>query len=83
MTGSWLDIVHAARQLRRSPGFTTIAAAVLALGIGANVAIFSLLDAALLRPLPFNKPESLVMLWERAPRFGTQPGSAAQFSRLV
>jgi putative ABC transport system permease protein len=69
MTGSWLDVVHATRQLRRSPGFTAVAAAVLALGIGANVAIFSLLDAALLRPLPFSEPESLVMLWERAPRF--------------
>ena len=69
MTGSWLDVVHATRQLRRSPGFTTVAAAVLALGIGANVAIFSLLDAALLRSLPFSEPESLVMLWERAPRF--------------
>jgi putative ABC transport system permease protein len=69
VTGSWLDVVHATRQLRRSPGFTTVAAAVLALGIGANVAIFSLLDAALVRPLPFPDPASLVMLWERAPRF--------------
>jgi len=67
--GSWLDVVHAARQWRRSPGFATVAAAVLALGIGANVAIFSLLDAALLRPLPFTDPGSLVMVWERAPRF--------------
>ena len=69
MTGLWLDIVHAGRQLRRAPGFTAVAALVLALGIGANVAVFSLLDAALLRPLPFENPASLLMLWERAPRF--------------
>jgi len=67
--GFWLDAKHAVRQLRRSPGFFVVAVTVLALGIGANVAIFSLLDAAVVRPLPFPNPASLVMLWERAPRF--------------
>jgi predicted permease len=79
VTGFWLDARHAARQLRRAPGFTAIAATVLALGIGANVAIFSLLDAALVRPLPFANPSALVMLWERAPRFAHNRVSPLNF----
>lgn len=59
------DVTFAIRQLRRSPGFTAVAAITLALGIGANSAIFALVDAALLRPLPFPEPGRLVMLWER------------------
>lgn len=59
------DVKFAFRQLRRSPAFTLIAAITLALGIGANSAIFALVDATLLRPLPFPDPERLVMLWER------------------
>ena len=62
------DLRYAARVLSRAPGFTVLAAVVLALGIGANSAIFSVVDAALLRPLPFHQADRLVMLWEHAPR---------------
>jgi hypothetical protein len=62
------DVTFALRQLRRSPGFTFIAAITLALGIGANSAIFARVDATLLRPLPFPHPERLVMVSERTER---------------
>src|SRR5687768_18521507 len=61
------DMSFAWRQLRKAPAFTSIAAATLALGIGANSAIFALVDATLLRPLPFPQPGRLVMVWERTP----------------
>jgi putative ABC transport system permease protein len=61
------DLRYAMRLLLRAPGFTLLAAGVLALGIGALAAIFSVVDAALLRPLPFANPGELVMLWEKAP----------------
>ncbi|HTS27418.1 MAG TPA: ABC transporter permease [Bryobacteraceae bacterium] len=64
----WRNLVYAVRVLRQAPGFTAIAVAVLAIGIGANCAIFSLVDAALLRPLPFGRPNELVQLWEKPPR---------------
>jgi putative ABC transport system permease protein len=66
----WRDLRYAARSLRRAPGFTTITVIVLAVGIGANSAMFSLVDAALLRPLPFPGADRLTMLWERSTRFG-------------
>jgi len=55
------DVKHAFRILRQSPGFTATAVAVLALGIGANTAIFTLLDQLILRLLPVHNPEQLVM----------------------
>jgi putative ABC transport system permease protein len=63
------DVRFAIRQLRRAPGFTLVAALTLALGIGANSAIFALADATLLRPFPFSDPDRLVMIWERFQTF--------------
>jgi putative ABC transport system permease protein len=58
------DVRHAVRTLAATPGFTAIAVLILALGIGANSAIFSLVSATMLRPLPFPEPERLVMVWD-------------------
>lgn len=72
----WRDVRYGVAGLGRDPGFTAIVVGVLALGIGANVAMFGLLDAVILKPLPFGNPDRIVRIWE-APRPGVSNATSA------
>src|SRR5258707_1961986 len=63
------DLSYTGRVLRRSPGFAITAVLIVALGIGATTAAFSVTDFVLLRPLPFPEPDRMVTLWEHMPTF--------------
>jgi putative ABC transport system permease protein len=76
----WQDLRYGARMLRTQPGFTLIAVITLALGIGANTAIFSVVNAILLRPLPCEDPDRLVVFWTAHPQVGREVCSLPDFA---
>ncbi len=74
MTSFVQHVIFGLRLIRKSPIFYLTVIVVLALGIGANTAVFSVVDAVLLRKLPFRDPDRLVMVWEKNPTLGSMVG---------
>ncbi|HEY2295590.1 MAG TPA: ABC transporter permease [Thermoanaerobaculia bacterium] len=73
------DLGYAARSLRRTPGFALTAVLLVALGVGANTAVFSLADFIFVRPLPYADSDRLVMIWQATQGFGTMEASPANY----
>ena len=73
------DLRYGSRTLARNPGFTAVAVIALALGIGANTAIFSVINGVLLQPLPYRDPDRLMRLSETSPDFGTMSVACPNF----
>ena len=82
LTAVWTDLRFAIRSSRAAPAVTAVATVVLALGIAANTLVFSVIETTLLRPVPYDQPDALVLINERSPvserepvAFATDPGA--------
>lgn len=78
----WQDLRYGARMLLKNPAVSAVAVVTLALGIGANTATFSIVNAVVLRPLPYQNPDRLVSLWTNVPEYGRRPNTPGNFFGL-